>query len=42
LNKIYELVKQIWEEERIPDEWKEPLIVPNTKKDIEKVSITGK
>jgi len=23
LNRIYELVRQIWEEERIPEEWKE-------------------
>jgi hypothetical protein len=25
---MYELVRQIWEEERIPDEWKETIIVP--------------
>ena len=25
---MYELVKQIWEEERIPEEWKETIIVP--------------
>jgi len=25
---VYELVKQIWEEERIPEEWKETIIVP--------------
>ena len=28
LNRIYELVRQIWEEERIPVEWKETIIVP--------------
>jgi len=27
LNRIYELVRQIWEEERIPEEWKETIIV---------------
>jgi len=26
LNRIYELVRQIWEEERIPEEWKETII----------------
>ena len=25
---MYELVGQIWEEERIPEEWKETIIVP--------------
>ena len=25
---MYKLVKQIWEEERIPEEWKETIIVP--------------
>ena len=25
---MYELVTQIWEEERIPEEWKETIIVP--------------
>ena len=25
---MYELVRQIWEEERIPEEWKETVIVP--------------
>jgi hypothetical protein len=25
---MYELVRQIWEEERIPEEWKETIIVP--------------
>jgi hypothetical protein len=25
---MYELVRQIWEEERIPKEWKETIIVP--------------
>jgi len=28
LSRIYELVRQIWEEERIPEEWKETVIVP--------------
>jgi len=28
LNRIYELVRQIWEEECIPEEWKETIIVP--------------
>jgi PHP family Zn ribbon phosphoesterase len=28
LNRIYEQVKKIWEEERIPEEWKETIIVP--------------
>jgi len=32
LNTIYELVRQIWEEERIPEEWKETIIVPIYKK----------
>jgi hypothetical protein len=32
LNRIYELVRQIWEEERIPQEWKETIIVPMCKK----------
>ena len=27
LYRIYELVRQIWEEERIPEEWKETIIV---------------
>jgi len=25
---MYELLRQIWEEERIPEEWKETIIVP--------------
>jgi len=25
---MYEVVRQIWEEERIPEEWKETIIVP--------------
>jgi len=25
---MYKLVRQIWEEERIPEEWKETIIVP--------------
>ena len=28
LNRMYEIVKQIWEEKRIPEEWKETIIVP--------------
>jgi len=28
LNRIYELVRQVWEEKRIPEEWKETIIVP--------------
>ena len=28
LSRIYELVRQIWEEERVPEEWKETIIVP--------------
>ena len=31
LNRIYELVRQIWEEERIPEEWNETIIVPTYK-----------
>ena len=42
LNRIYELVRQIWEEERIPEEWKKTITVPIYKKGIEKgVRITG-
>ena len=32
LNRIYELVRQIWEEERIPEEWKETITAPIYKK----------
>ena len=32
LNRICELVRQIWEEGRIPEEWKETVIVPIYKK----------
>ena len=32
LNRMYELVRQIWEEERIPEEWKETIIVPTHKR----------
>ena len=32
LNRIYEPVRQIWEEERISEEWKETIIVPIYKK----------
>ena len=28
LNRMDELVRQIWEEERIPEEWKETVIIP--------------
>jgi sorting nexin-29 len=28
LNRMYELVRQIWEEERIDEDWKETIIVP--------------
>ena len=28
LNRMYELVRQIWEEGRIPEEWKETILVP--------------
>ena len=31
LNRMYELVRQIWEEERIPEEWKETITVPTHK-----------
>ena len=42
LNRIYELVTQIWEEERIPEEWNKTIIVPIYKKEIEiGVRITG-
>ena len=29
---MYELVRQIWEEERIPEEWKETITVPMRKR----------
>ena len=32
LNRIYGLVRQIWEEERIPEEWNETIIVSIYKK----------
>ena len=32
LNRIYDLLRQILEEERIPEEWNETLIVPIYKK----------
>ena len=28
LNSMYELVRQVWEEERMPEEWKETIIIP--------------
>ena len=33
LNRIYELVRQIWEEESIPKEWNKTIIVPIYKKE---------
>jgi hypothetical protein len=33
LNRICELVREIWEEGRIPEEWKETIIVPIYKKE---------
>jgi len=42
LNRVYESVRQIWEEERIPEEWKETTVVTIYKKEIEiGVKITG-
>ena len=42
LNRLYELVRQIWEEKRIPEEWKETIIVPVLKRETEiGVRITG-
>ena len=32
LNRMYGLVRQIWEEERIPEEWKETITVPMHKR----------
>ena len=32
MNRIYELVRQIWKEERMPEEWKETIIFPIYKK----------
>jgi len=32
LNRIYELLRLIWEEEKLPEEWKETIIVPIHKK----------
>jgi hypothetical protein len=31
-NRMYELGRQIWETERIPEEWKETITVPTYKK----------
>ena len=31
---MYELVRQIWDEERIPEEWKEKIIVPIHKRGV--------
>ena len=42
MNRIYELGRQIWEDERIPEEWKETIMVPIQKKETEiGVRITG-
>ena len=42
MNGIYEVVRQIWEEERMPEEWKETTIIPIYKREIETgVKITG-
>jgi len=41
LNRIYELVRQIWEEERIPEECNKTIIVPTNKKVDIVVRITG-
>jgi hypothetical protein len=42
MKKIFELLRHIWEEERIPEEWKETMIVPIYKKGVETgVRITG-
>jgi hypothetical protein len=32
LDRIYGLLRQIWEEEWIPEEWKETIIVPTHKR----------
>jgi hypothetical protein len=32
LNTVYELVRQIWQVERITEDWKETIIVPIYKK----------
>jgi len=43
LNRMYELVRKIWEEERLPEEWKETIIFPIYKNEIETgVRIKGK
>jgi hypothetical protein len=36
LNRIYELVRKIWEEERISEEWKETIIVLYKKVDTDR------
>jgi len=43
LSRMYELVRQIWEPEGVPEDWKETIIVPiNKKKEIGiGVKITG-
>jgi hypothetical protein len=32
LNRIYDIVRQMWKEERIPEKWKETIRVPIYKK----------
>jgi len=38
---MYEIVRQIWGEERRPEEWKETIIVPIHKRGDGSVRITG-
>jgi hypothetical protein len=35
-NRIHELLRQIWEEKRIPEEWKETIIPIHTKRNRDK------
>ena len=41
LNRIYEPVRQIWEEERIPKEWKETIIPIHKRGDRYRCETTG-